>query len=112
MVKVLAWNIARRDEAWRYLLDADADMALLQEATAPPADVARRLEVDPSPWRTAGAGEHRPWRAAVVKLSSRVQVQWIEPESPDAIQRHPSARLRVRLHRVGRAGACACAERA
>jgi hypothetical protein len=28
MVKVMAWNIARRDEAWRYLLDADADMAL------------------------------------------------------------------------------------
>ncbi len=28
MVKVMAWNIARRDEAWRYLLDTDADMAL------------------------------------------------------------------------------------
>jgi hypothetical protein len=80
MVKVMAWNIARRDEAWRYLLDTDADIALLQEAAAPPADVARRLEVDPSPWRTAGAGVNRPWRAAVVKLSSRVQVQWIEPK--------------------------------
>lgn len=38
------------------------------------------MEVDPSPWRTAGAGVHRPWRAAVVKLSSRVAVQWFEPK--------------------------------
>lgn len=80
MVKLIAWNIARRDEAWRQLLDSGADIALLQEATEPPADVARRMEVDPSPWRTAGAGVHRPWRAAVVKLSSRVAVQWFEPK--------------------------------
>lgn len=81
MVKLIAWNIARRDEAWRYLLDTDADIALLSEAAAPPADVARRVDVDPAPWRTAGAGLNRPWRAAVVKLSKRVEVQWLEPKS-------------------------------
>lgn len=81
MVKVIAWNIARRDEAWRCLLDSDADIALLTEAAAPPADVARRLDVDPAPWRTSGAGLNRPWRAAVVKLSNRVEVQWIEPKA-------------------------------
>lgn len=80
MVKVIVWNIARRDEAWEYLLDSDADIALLQEAAAPPADVARRLDVDPAPWRTAGAGVNRPWRAAVVKLSNHVAVQWLEPK--------------------------------
>ena len=32
----------------------------------------------PATWRTAGAG-HRPWRAAVVKLSSRIDVEWLEP---------------------------------
>src|SRR5262245_38381187 len=80
MVKVIAWNIARRDEAWRYLLDSDADLALLQEAAVPPTDVARRLEVDPAPWQTAGAGLNRPWRAAAVKLSNRVGVQWLEPK--------------------------------
>ena len=36
------------------------------------------FEYRPAPWRTAGAG-HRPWRAAVVKLSSRIGVQWLEP---------------------------------
>jgi len=81
MVKLISWNIARRDEAWRYLLDIDADIALLQEAAAPPADVARRLDVDPAPWRTCGAGLNRPWRAAAVNLSNRVGVQWLEPKA-------------------------------
>lgn len=80
MMKMIAWNIARREEAWRCLLDTDADIALIQEATEPPADVARRLDVDPTPWRTAGAGLNRPWRAAVVRLSNRVAVQWLEPK--------------------------------
>jgi len=77
-MKIIAWNIARRDAAWRALLDADADIALLQEAAAPPPDIAARLDVDPAPWHTAGAGLNRPWRAAVVKLSTRNGVQWIE----------------------------------
>lgn len=80
MLKIISWNIARRDEAWRYLLDTDADIALLQEAAAPPTDVARRLDVDPAPWRTAGADLNRPWRAAAVKLSNRIGVQWLEPK--------------------------------
>lgn len=86
MVKLISWNIARREEAWRCLLDTDADIALLQEASEPPADVARRLEVDPAPWRTAGAGLKRSWRAAVVKLSDRVGVQWLEPKSVEESQ--------------------------
>lgn len=85
MVTMIAWNIARRDEAWRYLLDTDADIALLSEATAPPADVARQLDVDPAPWRTGGAALNRPWRTAVVKLSNRVGVQRLASQSiPDA----------------------------
>lgn len=86
MVKIIAWNIARRDEAWRCLLETDADIALLSEAAAPPVEVARRVDVDPAPWLTAGAGVSRPWRAAVVKLSNRVGVQWLEPKPvPDAM---------------------------
>ena len=80
MIKMIAGNIARREEAWRYLVDTDADLALLTEAAAPPADVARRLAIDPAPWRTAGGGVNRPWRAAVVQLSDRVGVQWLEPK--------------------------------
>ena len=78
MVKVISWNIAHRKQAWHALCDTDADIALVQEATEPPADMPPPFEYRPAPWRTAGAG-HRPWRAAVVKLSSRIGVQWLEP---------------------------------
>jgi hypothetical protein len=30
-LNLISWNIARRDDAWRRLLDTDADVALLQE---------------------------------------------------------------------------------
>jgi hypothetical protein len=49
------------------LLDSNADVALLQEAREPPADVAAKVHVDPGPWRT---GPSRGWRAAIVKLSN------------------------------------------
>jgi endonuclease/exonuclease/phosphatase family metal-dependent hydrolase len=77
-MKLISWNIARRVDAWRLLVECDADVALLQEAAAPPADVAAMLDVDPAPWRTAGAGRNRPWRTAIAKLSDRVEVQWLE----------------------------------
>ncbi len=49
MLRILSWNIGRREDAWRELLSSDADVALLQEATAPPSDVVVELEVDPAP---------------------------------------------------------------
>ncbi len=78
-LRIVSWNIAHRDETWRYLLDTDGDIALLQEAKKPPADVARRLGVDPAPWRTAGG--NRPWRAAIVRLSNRVELEWLQPKA-------------------------------
>jgi exonuclease III len=80
-MKIIAWNIARSQEAWRSLRNSDADIALISEATAPPPDVAKHLEVDPAPWQTAGAGRNRPWRTAIVKLSNQVEVEWIETKS-------------------------------
>ena len=78
MLRVLSWNIRRDPDAWRRLLDTDADVALLQEANEPPADVADAIEVDAAAWQTDGSGTSRPWRTAVVKLSRRVQVEWME----------------------------------
>ncbi len=76
-MKVVSWNIAQRSEPWRVLAGMDADVALLQEAGRPPEDVAGRIEVDPAPWSTPGADSTRRWRTAVVKLSNRVDVEWI-----------------------------------
>lgn len=80
-MKIIAWNIARREDCWRALIDSDADLALLQEAAPPPPDIANEFDIDPSPWRTVGAGLNRPWRVAVVKLSNRIKVEWIESKS-------------------------------
>ena len=80
-MKLISWNIARRKEVWRHLLDTDADVALLQEATEPPPDVASRIEIDAEPWCTDGADAVRPGRAAVVRLTNRVQVNWLTPIS-------------------------------
>lgn len=81
MLKIISWNLRHRDESWRFLVGTDADIALVQEAAVPPADVKQGIEVDTSPWKTAGAGCNRPWRTAVVQLSDRVNVERFEPRA-------------------------------
>ena len=85
VVKIISWNIARRAECWKCLSDMDADVALLQEASQPPPEIVERFYVNPAPWHTAGGDSERPraWRAAVVRLSDRVQVEWIDAKSID-----------------------------
>ncbi len=80
MIRLVTWNIAQREAAWRELSASDVDLALLQEATPPPADVAGKIRVDGSEWRT-GAG--RNWRTVIARFSDRVQVEWIDSKSLD-----------------------------
>lgn len=108
-LKIIAWNIARRAEAWRRLLDSDVDIALLQEAAQPPPDVAARLDIDPAPWRTAGGGINRPWRTAVVRLSREAEVEWIEPKALEhagpgelAVSRLGTLSVAIATPRVGK----------
>lgn len=75
VVKIVSWNVGRRSDAWRVLLDSGVDLALLQEAKPPPPALAGRVEVDPAPWATAGSSAHRPWRAAVARFSDRVRMR-------------------------------------
>ena len=78
-IRIVSWNIAQRTEPWYELLDMGADIALLQEAAEPPADVMARIKVDAEPWTTAGdqSGGTRKWRTAVVGLTDRVEVEWM-----------------------------------
>lgn len=101
MIKVVSWNIWHRPDVWRALLDSDADVALLQEACAPPSEVRGRIEVDGQPWHTAGADLRRNWRTAIVKLSDRVKVEWIPTRA--------IADARPRDFAVSRAGTIAAA---
>jgi hypothetical protein len=74
-VKIISWNINHQAEAWRTLLDSDADVALLQEAGCPPNDLPSHCSTDSAPWLTEGAGLKRGWRAAIARLSDRVDVE-------------------------------------
>ena len=85
MIEIVCWNIGHLDEPWRELAHSGADVALLQEAKAPPADVGPYVEVDASwPWFTSGG--NRPWRTAIAKLSDRVTVRPIESRAIDAAE--------------------------
>ena len=83
MIRIVSWNMAGRrhrrngnPSPWHILAEMDADIALLQEARPPPDDIpADRFDIDPSPWATAGF--YTNWKAAVVRLSDRVKVDWI-----------------------------------
>ena len=77
MTRLICWNIAHRHAAWRSLVGADADIALLQEVREPPEDLAGLLEVDPAPFSDAGGKSLS--RCAILKLSEGIKVEWLEP---------------------------------
>ena len=92
-VTVVSWNIGRRHEPWRQLLEMDADIALLQEALPPPDNVAGlragTVEIGPpESWDSHCWNRHR--RASrlfdrwpmVVRLSERVAVDWFTQVGP------------------------------
>ena len=89
---VVCWNIDKRREPWRQLAAMDADVALLQEATPPPPDVAPEVDTGPADhWDSHGWNSrwyegrferlYDRW-PMVVKLSDRVDVEWFRQISP------------------------------
>ncbi len=76
-VDIVCWNMAHKQDSWRYLLDTDFDLALLQEACRPPDDIAERLEIDPAPWSASERGGGAKWRTAIALASNRVSVEWL-----------------------------------
>ncbi len=91
-MKIISWNLAHRHEPWRCLLDMDIDLALVREAGKPPPDVAKRIKADPAvevdcaPWETKIVGGRARFRTAIVKLSNRIEVEWIETKSIDTAE--------------------------
>ena len=87
-VKLVSWNIAKRRKAWEWLLDMDADVAILQEVGVVPGWVAAREGVGIGPrehWDShvwlAGDRLYNMW-PMVVKLSNRVEVEWFKQVAP------------------------------
>ena len=78
MVRMVCWNVAKRHESWRALRAMEQiDVALLQETRPPPDDVdISRDDIDPEKWPRG-----RYSRTAVVRLNSRVDVEFFEKQS-------------------------------
>jgi len=82
MIKIVSWNIARREKCWESIFESDYDIALLQEANKPQIAIPESVEINPGEWRTAGVAK-RNWRTAIVKLSDKVDLEWVNCRSID-----------------------------
>lgn len=76
-VTLVCWNIEHKHEPWRILRKMKADVALLQETRPPPPDagIPRHHISDGDEWP---GGRRVDGRAAIVRLSDRVEVEFIE----------------------------------
>ncbi|MXX93413.1 MAG: hypothetical protein F4Y63_08225 [Chloroflexi bacterium] len=93
MIKVVSWNIAKRQEPWRELVKMDADVALLQEAGDPPWNLTDKVDTGPQEhwdshlWNSNWYRRHG-WRyiadrwPKVVRLSDRVEIEWFDQDGP------------------------------
>ena len=79
MIKVVSWNIAKREEPWRELVEMDADVALLQEAGSPPGDLIDLVEYEDTVFWNRHLYDRWP---LVVKLSDRVEVEQFKQVPP------------------------------
>ncbi|MCY3939232.1 MAG: hypothetical protein OXG22_12860 [Chloroflexi bacterium] len=92
MTRVVCWNIATKHQPWRELVDMGADLALLQEAGKPPADVVHEIDTGPMEHWDSHVWNSRWYEGRwpklydrwpkVVKLSDRVEVEWFKQVSP------------------------------
>ena len=74
-MRIVCWNMQHKRASWHFLSERneDADLALLQEACTPPAEVTAKLDVGPGPWINEGWNGAR----AVVRISDRVAIEWV-----------------------------------
>ena len=89
---VVSWNIAKKHAAWRQLVEMGADVALLQEAAMPPADVGDTIDTGPREHWNWHVWSSQWWEgrwpnlfarsAMVVRLSDRVEVEWFKQVGP------------------------------
>ena len=79
MLNILSWNMAHRSALWRTLSPTGADVALLQEACAPPPELAPLLDLDDEPWITEGTKQRR-WRTAVVGLNVNAKIDRLKSQ--------------------------------
>ena len=83
MIRVVSWNIDKRVKPWRELVEMaradEADVALLQEAGAPPSDVVHRIRYEDDAFWDRRLYDRWP---LVVQLTDWVEVEWFRAVEP------------------------------
>ncbi len=83
MIRIVSWNIAKRERPWRELAEmarrGEADVALVQEAGEPPGDAAQFVRYENDVFWDRQSYDRWP---LVVKLSERVDVEWFRQVPP------------------------------
>ena len=83
MIRVVSWNIAKRWEPWRELVEmarrGEVDVALLQEAGSPPGDLVNTIEFEDDVLWSRHLYDRWP---LVVRLSDRVEVEGFRQVPP------------------------------
>lgn len=76
---LLSYNIASRTAPWQLIMEGGVDVALVQEISRPPAEIASRIGVMGEPWYDVQGTPDVVWKSAVVRTSERVHVEWVRP---------------------------------
>ena len=89
---LVSWNVGKRHQPWRELVQMGADVALLQEVGTVPTDVVDSVDTGPtehwdshvwnSNWYRGGQERLFDRWPMVVRLSDRVEVEWFRQVGP------------------------------
>ena len=83
MIRVISWNVAKRDDPWHWLAkmakQGKADVALLQEARSPPEGLPHPVHYENEMHWDRSFFDRWP---LVVQLSDRVEVEWFRQVPP------------------------------
>ncbi|MDE0417036.1 MAG: hypothetical protein OXI95_08905 [bacterium] len=83
MIRVVSWNISKRDDPWRCLARmkerGEADVALLQEAGSPPDDLWTSFYYEDNVFWPRSFYDRWP---LIVQLSDRVEIDWFRQVPP------------------------------
>ena len=73
-LKLLSWNMNQKSSNWQTVLDSGVDVAMLQEAKAPPASLAGQFMVQKE---VDAAVSNLPWRAVVAGMANNDKYEYI-----------------------------------
>ena len=77
----MSWNMNQKESNWQTVLDSGVDLAMLQEAKAPLAELADKFMVQEE---VVPAVNSLPWRAVLACMANNDKYEFIPRRFPEA----------------------------